>query len=745
MSAPADAGARAGRRLIDRGLLAKASAAGLRERYQRARSPHTVHVWWARRPHAAMRALVFSALAADDDAAATRLAELLAAAPARGDDARSAAAANATAAASAAAAAAELRARYGRAPRVLDMFGGGGTIGFEAARLGAEAHALDCNELAVFIQRTLLMHARGGERRVLVGLLEDTLALVLERLHARTRWLYPAAAEGVAIYLWSYALACPSCGFEMFLGKRPWLSRLRGRRLRLQVRAGPHGHRWDRLLESEDGAEAEPTQGVWRGRRGRVRCPACAGEFARPQMASCRELCVATAAPERGGKRFRLATSADLPAGEALASASAALLAELESALPATPLPVWSGIVNPALYGMRTYGDIVNPRQRVALLALLVELGRAYDELRASRGEAAARAVVALASGLIDQLVDWNCRLSMWIPQNEQVGRAFCGPGVAMLWDYAEIDPTGAGPANLRDKARRIVAGARLLGDGHGRCRVYHGRAQALPFARGCFDAVVTDPPYYDNLFYSVLADFFYTWKRLLFRRIEPTLFAAPASSTRAELVACSHRAGSAAAAHALYCEQLGEAVAEAARVLAPGGVFALVYSHAALAGWEALVRAYRGAALRLCSVQPLAVERRQRPRAMHAAAVNICVVLIARRAEDAAVADSLGQANSPAALRVRVAELIASAAADPVLASWPEADLGLAVFAQAAGIIANSAGFVDAADADAGRVDAAGGGGGAVGQTLRRALRDSAEAVHARWAGFRLLERHSM
>ena len=152
--------------------------------------------------------------------------------------------------------------------------------------------------------------------------------------------------------------------------------------------------------------------------------------------------------------------------------------------------------------------------------------------------------------------IDWNSRLSMWISQNEQVGRGFCGPGVAMLWDYAETDPTGDGPANLWKKLDRILKGSAAIATMDAPCSVQHAFAQALPFPDGHFDAIVTDPPYYDNVFYSALADFFYAWKKPLLAAIEPTLFGNEATDSTHELVAskmskwwqpdCSARGGTA-------------------------------------------------------------------------------------------------------------------------------------------------------------------------------------------------------
>ncbi|MFQ6685725.1 aldehyde dehydrogenase family protein [Bordetella pertussis] len=284
-------------------------------------------------------------------------------------------------------------------------------------------------------------------------------------------------------------------------------------------------------------------------------------------MADSADHCVAVVTSAGVGKQFALRDDA-LPAAGLLREQEETLLQRTGLALPATTLPAWSGIVNPALYGMRGHADLFNPRQRLVTLMLLEELLAEHRTLQAAHGADVARFVSASLSGLIDQMVDWNCRLSMWIPQNEQVGRAFCGPGVAMLWDYAEVDPVGTGPGNLHAKLERICAGIDALALLRRPVQVQRASAAALPYPDDSFDAIVTDPPYYDNIFYSVLADFFYAWKKPLIDAIENRPTTPPhvptANSGHDELVASRQRAGgSARAAHDEYCARLGQALRE--------------------------------------------------------------------------------------------------------------------------------------------------------------------------------------
>lgn len=203
-----------------------------------------------------------------------------------------------------------------------------------------------------------------------------------------------------------------------------------------------------------------------------------------------------------------------------------------------------------------------------------------------------------------------------------------------MLWDYAETDQLLDGPANLHDKLLRILRAVEEIPEFKNLPTVSRSKAQELPFDSEYFDAVVTDPPYYDNMFYNTLADFFYVWKRKALRDRFPDFFDLEKSEEDDELVASTKRRGSAELAHTWYCQELTKALREARRVMKPGGVLSFVYGHSSISGWSAVAQAFRDADLAIVNVQPLSIERRARPRAMTSEAVNTCIVLVAMKTE---------------------------------------------------------------------------------------------------------------
>jgi len=662
-------------RLIDTGMLHfESSVAGYNERYHRGETSHTIHVWWARRPHSAMRSLVFSSLCKEkDNTALSIMADLAMTCSDKSvSDARKL-----------------LNREYELMPKVLDMFGGGGTIPFEAKRLGAEAYSIDSNQLSLFIQKCNMIYADSIDLKQAELKVAEVGTEILKNLKARTDWLYPLRVksnEEVFGYVWTYRLTCPHCGEKIILSKRPWLSKKKDRKVGFV--SDPIENGMPETLKVRDLSESEePFSPHWEKHTGILICPKCKQRIEKVDVLQCEDVIAALIKNRDGaGKDFVNAIQTQaVPDVQEIKKAEQNILLKMHTELPTSELPIWSGVVNPALYGIRTHADFLNRRQRLLLLYLIDELNAQYEQL-SKENDDLAKFVIGSLSSLIDQVVDWNCRLSMWIPQNEQVGRGFCGPGIAMLFDYAETDQLLSGPANLWDKLKRITKGIHSFENCSGSVNVQHAHAQNLPFDSDYFDAIVTDPPYYDNIYYSILADFFYAWKKILLSKVEPELFASNNTDCKYELVASSRRVDDGQSAHEEYCKQLCLALSEAARVLKKDGVFTFVYSHSSVNGWEAVVRAYRQSPFFISSVQPLSIERKGRPRAVMSQAVNTCVTFVARKSTE------IKEPICMDSLLKKTDSFISEFGRRLIEESgWVQADAGLAVIACIVGELANA------------------------------------------------------
>lgn len=661
-------------RLIDTGMLHfESSVAGYNERYHRGETSHTIHVWWARRPHSAMRSLVFSSLCKEkDDKAADIMARLAMFCDNNSlEEARDI-----------------IKREYPQTPKVLDMFGGGGTIPFEAKRLGLDTYSIDSNQLSVFIQRCNMLYADDIDLSKAINTVDSSGKKILSNLKKRTEWLYPlrkSQNEEIFGYVWTYRASCPYCGRKFIISKRPWLSKKKDRRVAFVLKDNDCK---EEVLQVKDLNENElPFSPPWERHTGVLHCSECGRTIEDIDILKCEDVMTAYIKNRSGaGKDFLNAEQTKaIPDDSLIYNEEISLLKSLNAKLPESELPVWSGVVNPALYGIKTHADFLNKRQRLFLLYLIDELVKEYNTL-SQDDESLAKFVIGALSSLIDQVVDWNCRLSMWIPQNEQVGRGFCGPGIAMLFDYAETDQVLSGPANLWDKLKRIVKGVESFENCKGHVHIEHAHAQKLPFEDDFFDAIVTDPPYYDNIYYSILADFFYSWKKIVLERIEPELFSKTITDYGYELVASSRRVEKGQSPHEEYCKQLGMAFSEAARTLKKDGIFTFVYSHSSVNGWEAVLRAYRNSQFYVNSVQPLSIERKGRPRAVLSQAVNTCMTIVARKS------DKKKQPITIETVLEKTREYSDGFGKQLMQKSgWQQADAGLAVIACTVGLLANA------------------------------------------------------
>jgi putative DNA methylase len=208
-----------------------------------------------------------------------------------------------------------------------------------------------------------------------------------------------------------------------------------------------------------------------------------------------------------------------------------------------------------------------------------------------------------------------------------------------MVWMLRVLDHLTHIPAVPGGDRTRIGAdatderGAIRANPSHPWQSVSHASATRLPYPDGFFDAVLTDPPYYDNVPYSYLSDFFYVWLKRTVGHLYPDLFITPLTPKSGEIVAYSQGEGGFEAGKRFFEEQLAAAFRESARVLKPGGVAVVVYAHQSTAGWETVINALLDSGLVVSAAWPLNTEMQSRLRANESAALASSIYIVARKA----------------------------------------------------------------------------------------------------------------
>jgi adenine-specific DNA methylase len=639
------------KRLIEEAFpLEEISRESVREKNIRQGHISTLHIWWARRPLSASRTTAFAALVREE--ARKKLLELVKdLAPwgvASGEDAGSDVLL---------AKARELvRKNFdGRAPRVLDCFAGGGSIPLEALRLGCETYALEYNPVAVLILKCVLEYPqRYG--KALLSEVKRWGEWVLEEARKELARFYPLDEDGsVPVgYIWARTVPCqnPSCGAEIPLMCQTWLAKKDRKRVGLRMVPNPKEKRVDFEIVGQNGEriDFDPEEGTVL--RANVRCPVCGARMDdeatrrlfREGKAGQRMVAVVLHHPNRPGKTYRLPTEQDLKAYNAAEQALEEKRQKLweewgMDPVPDEPTPIGGGpgaerAFSVHKYGLTRWGDLFNSRQKLALITFAEKVRQAHAQMLSQGADPDfAKAVVTYLAITFDRLADKNANLVVYNVVGEKIEHVFGRQALPMVWDYVEVNPfTDVGWPNMQEWVDLVLAHLASIPPVEDLPQVKQGSATELPYPDNFFDAVVTDPPYYDNVPYADLSDFFYVWLKRVVGDLYPDLFATPLTPKSQEMVADASKAGGMEEARRRFEEMLTQSFREIHRVLKPDGIAVIVFAHKSTAAWETIIASLLSAGLYMTASWPVHTEMQARLRAQESAALASSIYMVCRK-----------------------------------------------------------------------------------------------------------------
>ncbi|MFB3855670.1 MAG: DUF1156 domain-containing protein, partial [Vicinamibacterales bacterium] len=513
----------------------------------------------------------------------------------------------------------------GRAPRVLDPFAGGGAIPLEAGRIGAEPIANDYNPVAGLILRGTCelpqRFGRRGQRRVTVEEfgkpvereveVENVLAhdverwarWILERARERVGHLYPAGADGrpVAAWLWARTVPCanPACRAEVPLLKSLLVCNKKDKKVALAMEID-HERKAVRFGITR-GKAIRRTEGTMLA-KGNVRCPFCeqVTPVAAVRAAGCEGRLggrmVAAVVEAKDGKDYRPVEESDIAAFRAAAAIEVErpgelILPEINAEEADDDVANSTGI-RVHLYGMKTWGSLFNARQLVAMQTFTACLHEALAAMGPEIEDPEYRRAVALYLGL------WVSRNAMrmtsvgrWNDGGENIETPFDGARLPMKWDYPEANPFSTVTGGFANQLDWILHFIGRETEARSPAGVFRGDGARLPLPDGEADAVVTDPPYFDEAAYADLSDFFYVWLKRGLGAAMPEAFVTPQVPKEDEATALRHRhGGDAEAADRHFQSKLAAVFVEARRACRPDGVMSVVFAHQETQAWTALV-----------------------------------------------------------------------------------------------------------------------------------------------------------
>lgn len=708
------------------------NAASAREKSIRHGHPSTLHLWWARRPLAACRAVLFAQLVDDpsgytdtllDDPgirkqAEADLAKRLKAWGERKTDAHGNVPDTPEPTLEDCAADIERKRLFqiieelvkwensnneevleraraeirrscgGELPPIYDPFSGGGSIPLEAQRLGLPAYGSDLNPVAVMIGKAMIeippkfkdmppIHPGIKERsfyRNAEGLAEDVKhygAWMREKARERIGHLYPqvdlpkeygGGKAKVIAWIWARTVPSPDPAFSdvhvpiasSFLlsskaGKEAWIEPIVDRQSKTITYRIRHKGTKAEIANAKEGTKA--------GRGANFRCimseTAITPDYVKRMGRDGRmdQTMIAIVA-EGNRNRAYVAPTAE---HEKLAF-SAKPNWKPDTSLPNDPRNFWT-----VDYGLTTFGDLFTDRQLVALNTFsdLVHEARAQIETDAHAAglspdnkplcdggkgaKAYSEAVSVYLAFSVDKCTDYWSSICSWHNSGEKMRNTFGRQAIPMTWDYAESNPFCSSSGNftaMKDWVWKTVS--KLMPSEAGET-IQHD-AQTVIYSKNT--VISSDPPYYDNIGYADLSDFFFAWMKPLFKPIYPELFSVLATPKAEELVATPYRHGGKDAAEAFFLDGMRKAIANMASSSSADYPATIYYAFKqseiekegiSSTGWATFLQAVVEAGYAVVGTWPLRTEMANRMIASGTNALANSVVLVCRKKEASA------------------------------------------------------------------------------------------------------------
>jgi adenine-specific DNA methylase len=516
----------------------------------------------------------------------------------------------------------------GELPTVLDATAGGGAIPFESVRYGLPTIANELNPVASAILEGVLVHP------TIDSDLSEDIEQWGEEINDRAKYklddYFSSKDDKQALaYLWSHTITCPDCGLELPLAPNWWLEKESGSEgiaARPSIDSNDDSVNFDvvELPTEVEKSEYNPTEGtVSYGKATCLRCDVTVGGDEIKQQAQddgfgYQVYTVYNNSLAKGeGRGFRSPTEDDTEAFEAACDevqTNPELVSFLDQEVP-------SGSKTDELrrYGINKWRQLYSPRQLLTHHKYLESYKEVKPKIREEYSEKESAAILTYLAFAADKALTMNCRQSWWEPSTPKIAQIFDRHDFGFKWSFAENNLLA------QDLGYEWVLGniltsyddLRDLSKGGGKAGVHQGDAASLSLDDGSVEAVVLDPPYYDNVMYSELSDFFYVMINDYLGDVYPNSFTSDLANKNEEAVANPAKfegiAGDSKSKSELakqeYETKMSDIFEEVSRVLDDDGVFTLMFTHKRTEAWDTLTTALINAGFVVKATHPVNTE----------------------------------------------------------------------------------------------------------------------------------------
>ena len=560
-----------------------------------------------------------------------------------------------------------ISANKGQIPKIIDPFAGGGSIPLEALRLGCESHALDYNPVSCFILKSgIELPSKMFQSKNKNGM-KSQHTTEFDEVEKWSNWVFKGVKKEILNYfpdegtsaellgwVWAKTIDCqnPKCKKNFPLLSQYWLAKSKKRKIVLYPYDTKNEIKFKIIdLEKESLTKNfDPSNGTITKRI--AECPSCGFRHKSDAIKTIfkkygmneKIICVISQKHNSIGKIYRIATNRDKDIFEKARKKLYKDIEQIEkewkiNPIPDEDIPGSSGsgaerAFSVKSYGYKTWGDMFNSRQKLFIITTIQKIRNAHNKmLQEKLSEDKIKFIISSLCVILDRVINFDsvlCHLNT--VGGRGVTQTFSRQTLPIVWDYMESNPfnsLAAGWISSVEKSGKWLENISKITNNL--ITVQNCSATSLPYSDEYFDAVFTDPPYYDNIPYSYLSDFFYVWLKRMAKDVFPELFSTLLTPKTDEIVLYTYDK-SYDEAKIQFETMLSKSFQEMYRVLKKEGIAIIVYAHKTTEGWETLVNSILNSGLVVTAAWPLSTEMGQRLTAQESAALASSIYMVCRK-----------------------------------------------------------------------------------------------------------------
>lgn len=540
----------------------------------------------------------------------------------------------------------------GSLPTVLDPTAGGGVIPLESVRYGLPTKANELNPVPSLILKVLLEYA--PQVGSLNGEIQKWITRTRKRAREELSEYYPKESHNRSIdsSVCTYTVECPTCGFDIPLVPKWWVRNPNGSGTSVVARPSFDGEgtiEFDCLINPSDNdlGEFDPSDGpVSRG--GDTECINCGvvtesddiKQKIVDEKFEYRVYCIKYRNDD-GTPGYRAPTEADR---DALSKAEKRVNEDYQlSTLLSTPIPEGRKTREPLSYGMSQWRDLFSPRQLIAHYEYVKAVKELEPKIRKENDDDTADAILTLLAFGASKMVDYNCRLASWHMTWAYPGEVFKGNNFSFNRVFVDNNMSVGEMGHEMHLEKIVDSYEEIVGyveENAGAAELTNRDAADLPYDDESIQSIVIDPPYYSSIMYAELSDFFYVWLKEYLGDVFEDLFRTDLTDKENEAVANPEQfsgvAGSsnskAELANEKYENKMSEIFSEMYRVIEPGGVMTVMFTHKETDAWNTLTNSLINSGFTITSTHPISSEMPVRAGMRSSASADSTLLLVGRK-----------------------------------------------------------------------------------------------------------------